>query len=205
MGSCGPWKCVPFESDLQPAVQREGEGEGEVGIAAATCAQGNGFTPDAVPVVWVRVTVRVSPQRPAAASAPSCSLVALLQLGQEWLWLGVLVVGFESRRFSLYHIPPYQKRCRMGGDRTGETASLTLAVERDATMAVGRPYGDAIDGAVLVGRQRITCDLASLPPRPYHVCTPPPRVRTSKTAADLTQLTVSSRACGRRLVPAAHE
>ena len=103
MGSCGPWKCVPFESDLQPAVQREGEGEGEVGIAAATCAQGNGFTPDAVPVVWVRVTVRVSPQRPAAASAPSCSLVALLQLGQEWLWLGVLVVGFESRRFSMYH------------------------------------------------------------------------------------------------------
>ena len=96
-----------------------------------------------------------------------------------------------------------QKRRRMGGD--AKTASLTLAVERDATMAVGRPYGDAIDGAVLVGRQRITCDLASLPPRPYHVCTPPPRVRTSKTAADLTQLTVSSRACGRRLVPAAHE
>ena len=91
----------------------------------------------------------------------------------------------------------------MGGD--AKTASLTLAVERDATMAVGRPYGDAIDGAVLVGRQRITCDLASLPSRPYHVCTPPPRVRTSKTAADLTQLTVSSRACGRRLVPAAHE
>ena len=96
-----------------------------------------------------------------------------------------------------------QKRRRMGGD--AKTASLTLAVERDATMAVGRPYGDAIDGAVLVGRQRITCDLASLPSRPYHVCTPPPRVRTSKTAADLTQLTVSSRACGRRLVPAAHE
>ena len=35
-GSSGPWKCVPFESDLQPAVQREGEGEGEAGIAAAT-------------------------------------------------------------------------------------------------------------------------------------------------------------------------
>eukprot|EP00966_Prymnesium_polylepis_P165504 3826170-Prymnesium_polylepis.1 len=49
------------------------------------------------------------------------------------------------------------------------------------------------------GRQRITCDLASLTPRPYHVCTPPPRVRTSKTGVDLTQLTVSSRACGRRL------
>ena len=90
-------------------------------------------------------------------------------------------------------------------ERDRKTASLTLAVERDATMAVGRPYGDAIDGAVLVGRQRITCDLASLPSRPYHVCTPPPRVRTSKTAADLTQLTVSSRACGRRLGPAAHE
>ena len=72
-------------------------------------------------------------------------------------------------------------------------------------MAVGRPYGDAIDGAVLVGSQSITCDIASLPPRPYHVCTPPPSVRTSKTAADLTQLTVSSLACGRRLVPAAHE
>eukprot|EP00966_Prymnesium_polylepis_P036115 837888-Prymnesium_polylepis.1 len=43
-------------------------------------------------------------------------------------------------------------------------------------------HGDAIDGAVLVGRsQRLTCNLASLPPRPYHVCTPPPRVRTSKT------------------------
>eukprot|EP00966_Prymnesium_polylepis_P119005 2750773-Prymnesium_polylepis.1 len=39
----------------------------------------------------------------------------------------------------------------------------------------GRPHGDAIDGTVLVGRQRIMCDLASLPPRPYHVCTPPPR------------------------------
>ena len=92
---------------MQSAVQRDGEGEGEVGIAAATCAQGNGFTPDAVPVVWVRVTVRVSPQRPAAASAPSCSLVALLQLGQEWLWLGRVGLGFESRRLSLYHIPPY--------------------------------------------------------------------------------------------------
>ena len=49
-----------------------------------------------------------------------------------------------------------------------KTAFLTLAVERDAAMAVGRPHGDAIDGAVLVGRQRITCDLASLPSRPYH-------------------------------------
>eukprot|EP00966_Prymnesium_polylepis_P203398 4712419-Prymnesium_polylepis.1 len=45
----------------------------------------------------------------------------------------------------------------------------------------------------------IICDLASLPPRPYHVCTSPPCVRTSKTAADPTQLTVSSRAGGRRL------
>eukprot|EP00966_Prymnesium_polylepis_P166931 3858853-Prymnesium_polylepis.1 len=37
--SCaGPWKCAPFESDVQLAVQRDGEGEGEVGIAAATCA-----------------------------------------------------------------------------------------------------------------------------------------------------------------------
>ena len=87
---------------MQSAVQRDGEGEGEVGIAAATCAQGNGFTPDAVPVVWVRVTVRVSPQRPAAASAPSCSLVAVLEVGQEWLWLGRVGLGFESRRFSLY-------------------------------------------------------------------------------------------------------
>ena len=69
---CGPWKCAPFESDVQSAVQRDGEGEGEVGIAAATCAQGNGFTPDAVPVVWVRVTVRVSPQaqRPALCGKP---------------------------------------------------------------------------------------------------------------------------------------
>eukprot|EP00966_Prymnesium_polylepis_P277468 6411012-Prymnesium_polylepis.1 len=68
-------------------------------------------------------------------------------------------------------------------------------------MADGRPHGGASDGAVLYTRgcrqpQRIshqhhTCDLASLPSRPYHVCTPPPRprVRTSKTAADLTQLT----------------
>ena len=53
------WKCVPFESNLQPAVQREGEGEGEVGIAAATCAHGSGQrvhagSADAVPVadVW---------------------------------------------------------------------------------------------------------------------------------------------------------
>eukprot|EP00966_Prymnesium_polylepis_P229397 5308472-Prymnesium_polylepis.1 len=31
----------------------------------------------------------------------------LLQLGQEWLWFGRVGLGFESRRFSLYHIPPY--------------------------------------------------------------------------------------------------
>eukprot|EP00966_Prymnesium_polylepis_P311699 7202468-Prymnesium_polylepis.1 len=39
------------------------------------------------------------------------------------------------------------------------------------------------------------------------VCTPPPRVRTSKTAADLTHTTdcFVARFCGRRLVPAAHE
>ena len=32
-----------------------------------------------------------------------------------------------------------------------------------------------------------------------------PTLRTLKTAADLTKLAVSSRACGRHLVPAAHE
>eukprot|EP00966_Prymnesium_polylepis_P232995 5388727-Prymnesium_polylepis.1 len=72
-------------------------------------------------------------------------------------------------------------------------------------MAAGRPYGDAIDGAVSgssahhMRPRKLTA--APLP----HVCTPPPRVRTSKTAADLKQLTASPRACGRRLVPAAHE
>eukprot|EP00966_Prymnesium_polylepis_P049137 1137117-Prymnesium_polylepis.1 len=35
-------------------------------------------------------------------------------------------------------------------------------------MAVGRPHGDAIYGAVLVGCQRITCDLASLRERRRH-------------------------------------
>jgi hypothetical protein len=48
----------------------------------------------------------------------------------------------------------------------------------------------------VVSASHATSVLASLPPRPFHVCTPPPRVRTSKTAAYLTQLTVSSRACG---------
>ena len=40
-------------------------------------------------------------------------------------------------------------------ERYHKLAALAQAVERDAAMAVGRPHGDAIDGAVLVGRQRI--------------------------------------------------
>ena len=94
-----PWKCVPFESDMQPAVQREGEGEGEVGIAAATCTQGNGFTPDAVVVVWRHVTVRVSPQRAASASAPGCSFVPVREVGQNVALLQRVGAGDQKRAF----------------------------------------------------------------------------------------------------------
>ena len=96
-----PWKCVPFESDMQPAVQREGEGEGEVGIAAATCTQGNGFTPDAVFVVWRHVTVRVSPQRAASASAsaPGCSFVPVREVGQNSALLERVGAGDKKRAF----------------------------------------------------------------------------------------------------------
>jgi len=37
-------------------------------------------------------------------------LIAARGHALDALWLGVLVVGFESRRFSLYHIPPYSWR-----------------------------------------------------------------------------------------------
>ena len=93
------WKSAPFESDLQPAVQREGEGDGEVGIAAATCTQGNGFTPDAVVVVWRNVTVGVSPQRAASASAPECSSVPVREVGQNSALLERVGAGDEKRAF----------------------------------------------------------------------------------------------------------
>ena len=93
------WKSAPFESDLQPAVQREGEGEGEVGIAAATCTQGNGFTPDAVVVVWRHATVRVSPQRAASASAPGCSFVPVREVGQNSALLERVGAGDKKRAF----------------------------------------------------------------------------------------------------------
>ena len=99
MGLCGPWKYVPFESDMQPAVQREGEGEGEVGIAAATCTQGNGLTPDAVAVVWWHVTVRVSPQRAASASAPGWFFVPVSEVGQNSALLERVGAGDEKRAF----------------------------------------------------------------------------------------------------------
>eukprot|EP00966_Prymnesium_polylepis_P307119 7097082-Prymnesium_polylepis.1 len=61
-------------------------------------------------------------------------------------------------------------------------------------MAVGRPHGDAINGAVLVGRKLTAAPLPCL-----HTTS-----SRAHIAADLTQLTVLSRACGRRLVSAAH-
>eukprot|EP00966_Prymnesium_polylepis_P221545 5125419-Prymnesium_polylepis.1 len=117
LGDCvgpGAWKCVPFESDLQPAVQREGEGEGEVGIAAATCAQGNEFTPDAVPVVWRRVTVCLSPravpsaaaQWVAAASAPWCSLVRRFSTLDRIYWLARVGPGARATSFLLHRTQP---------------------------------------------------------------------------------------------------
>eukprot|EP00966_Prymnesium_polylepis_P187891 4355541-Prymnesium_polylepis.1 len=69
-------------------------------------------------------------------------------------------------------------------------------------MADGRPHGGASHDA-----DRCTRGSSAHHMRPRKLPTaplpclhrPPPRVRTSKTAAYLTQLTVWSRACGRRL------
>ena len=90
-------------------------------------------------------------------------------------------------------------------ERYRKSAALAQADQRDAALAVGRLLGGASDGAQLAGHHCITGDLASPPPRPSHVCTPPAPVRASPTAADSTQLTVSSRVCCRCLVPAAHD
>ena len=86
-----------------------------------------------------------------------------------------------------------------------KTAALAQDDQRDAALAVGRLGGGASDGAGPAGQQFIACELASPLPRPSHVCTPPAPVRASPTAADATQLTVSSRVCCRCLVPAAHD
>ena len=90
-------------------------------------------------------------------------------------------------------------------ERERKSAAPAQADERDAAMTGGRPQGDADDGDVLDGRQCSACGLASPPMRPFCVCTPPPPACALPTAADCTQLIVSSRACGKRLVPGAVE
>ena len=57
-------------------------------------------------------------------------------------------------------------------ERDHKSAALAPADERDAAMAGGRSCGGGSNGAVLGSRGGITCELASPPPRPSHVCTP---------------------------------
>ena len=56
--------------------------------------------------------------------------------------------------------------------RGQELAALAQAGERDAAMADGRPHGGASDGAVLVGHQCITYELASPSQPSSHAPTP---------------------------------
>ena len=90
-------------------------------------------------------------------------------------------------------------------DMYRKSAALAQDDQRDAALAVGRLGGGASDGAGPASQLFIACELASPLLRPSHVCTPPAPVRASPTAADATQLTVSSRVCCRCLVPAAHD
>ena len=57
-------------------------------------------------------------------------------------------------------------------ERGHKLAALAQAGERDAAMADGRPHGGASDGAVLVGHQCITCELASPSQPSSHAPTP---------------------------------
>jgi hypothetical protein len=60
----------------------------------------------------------------------------------------------------------------LNGERDHNTVALAQANERHAAMADGRPQDGASDGAVLRGRQCITCKLASPSHPPSHVTTP---------------------------------